>query len=315
MSDHALTDGVDRLAEADAALAAGRLDEALYLATGAVELLAAAHGPDHPDTANATLTVSAVYERAGEFAEARHAAMAATGSLDRHAGCGVSDVAMLRVNAMLAVGNLDRVLGDLDAASAILGRAVAVAEVELGPDHLATAGAYNTLGIVGKFAARFDDAERAYRRALAVYELHDDRLGMAAVLHNLAGLEHERGRPDAGIPFGERGLAMREAVLGPDHYEVAVVCGNLALALTRQAKTGAAEALYRRALAGKRVALGPDHPDLAVTLHNLGVLLVDTDRRNEGMELLHRAESVLAARLPEDHPRRAAVRGTLARLR
>lgn len=298
----ALTDGVDRLEQANAALAAGRIDDALHLATHAVDLLAAACGPDHPDTANARLTISAVHERAGEFDTARRFAVAAMNSLDLHAGCGVPEVAILRVNAMLAVGNLHRVLGDLGAAWALLGEAVIVAEDELGPDHPATAGAYNTLGIVGKFAARFDEAQAAYRRALACYERHDNQLGMAAVLHNLGGLEHERGRPEMGIAYAERGLALREAALGSGHIDVAADLGALGALFEQADRLFDAETAYRRALAVFESALGPHHYEVAVVCGNLALLLARQGKAEAAEALYRRALAGKRVALGANHP-------------
>lgn len=330
----------------------GRLDEALAHATEAVELLAAEGDPEHPEVANAGLAVALVHERAGRFRAARMVAAKAAAVLDRYPGSS-REVAILRVQAHVAVGNLDRVLGNLDAARTRLSRAVTIAEARLGRSHRETAVAYTAVGTVARLSARYAEAQVAYRRALACYE---DPLDMAVVLHNLGALEHERGQPEAGIALAQRGLTLRQSVrgpdhvdvaadlgalatlylsagrlddaegaylralvllekaLGPDHFEVSVLCGNFGLLLALQGKSMAAEKLYRRTLAGKTAVLGDDHPDLAVTLHNLGVLLVSSDRSKEGMATLRRAEALLAARMPKDHPRLAAVRTTLAAL-
>jgi tetratricopeptide (TPR) repeat protein len=341
--------GVATLAAARTALDAGDLSEALKLGVQAVELLTAESGSGHPDTANAHLTLVSVHEHAGRFAAAREAAATAVSLLDAYPASGVREVGVLRVRAQVALGNLDRILGDLDAAQTRLTHALAIAEAELALDDPEAGSVYNALGIVGKFTGRFDEAEANYRRALECHE--GNPLATAAVLHNLGGLEHERGRPAAGIPWAERGLAVRQQVRPPDHpdiaadlgalgslylsagrldeaeraylkaldifkaeYEIAVVRGNLAHLQARQGKTSPAEENYRAALAGKTAALGEDHPDVAVTLHNLGVLLFDTGRQAEGRELLARAEALVAARFPADHPRVLAVRRTLATL-
>ncbi len=339
-------DGVATLAAARAALDAGELTAAVTDGVRAVELLTVQSGAGHPDTANAHLTLAAVHEHAGRFAAAREAASTAVSILDGFPNSGVPEIAILRVRSQVALANLDRILGDLGAARERLKRALSIAEDEPGPD---AAGVYNALGIVGKYSGDFDQAEADYQRAL---ELHEGNpLATATVLHNLGGLEHERGRPELGIPWAERGLSMRRQVRREDHpevaadlgalgslylsagrlddaeraylkaieiftaeYEIAVVRGNLAHLQTRQGKLAAAEVNYRAALTGKIAALGDDHPDVAVTLHNLAVLLLDTGREDEGREFLLRAEALVTARFPDEHPRVLAVRRTLATL-
>ncbi|SMD21723.1 tetratricopeptide repeat protein [Kibdelosporangium aridum] len=338
-------DGVAVLAQARAALDSGDLSSARTLGERATELLAAECGAEHPDTANAQLLIASVHEQSGNFTEARRAATAALSTLDRYATNPLRAVAVLRVRAEIAVANLDRISGDLHAAHARMTRTLESLE----PGDPLSAGVHNVLGIVGKFTGQFDEAEAHYHRAL---ELHEpNSLGMAAILHNLGGLEHERGRPEAGIRWAERGLEIRRNVRPPDHpdiaadlgalgslylsagrlddaesafrqaieiftaeYEIAVARGNLAHLQARQGRIDQAEENYRAALAGKQKALGDDHPDVAVTFHNLGVLLFDSGRQAEGHELVNRAHDLLIARFPADHPRVVAVARTLATL-
>ncbi|SDW51866.1 Tetratricopeptide repeat-containing protein [Amycolatopsis xylanica] len=341
-------DGVTTLSAARAALNAGDLDAAFTEATRAVELLTAESGPKHPDIANAQLTLASVHERAGRFAAAREVAAVAVTTLDGFPRSGVREVGILRVRSQAALANLDRILGDLAGARTRLKLALSIAEAEA-VDGRETASVHNALGIVGKFSGDFEEAEAHYLLALECHE--GNPLGVAAVLHNLGGLEHERGRPERGIPWAENGLALRRRVRPEDHpevaadlgalgslylsagrledaeraylaalevfeaeYEIAVVRGNLAHLRARQGKVAEAEASYRAALAGKIAALGEDHPDVAVTLHNLAVLLLDSGREREGRELLLQAERLMTGRLPDDHPRVLAVRRTVATL-
>ncbi|RSM80720.1 tetratricopeptide repeat protein [Kibdelosporangium aridum] len=338
-------DGVAVLAQARAALDSGDLSSAKTLGERATELLTVECGAEHPDTANAQLLIASAHEQSGNFAEARRAATAALSTLDKYAAGSLRAVTILRVRAEIAVANLDRISGDLEAARTRMTRMLNSLE----PGDPIAAGVHNVLGIVGKFTGRFDEAEAHYRRALQLHE--PNSLGMASILHNLGGLEHERGRPEAGIPWAERGLEVRRNVRPPHHpdiaadlgalgslylsagrledaekafcqaieiftaeYEIAVVRGNLAHLQARQGRIEQAEENYRAALAGKRKALGDDHPDIAVTCHNLGVLLFDSGRQPEGRELVNRAHDLLTARFPADHPRVVAVARTLATL-
>ncbi|MCE7010681.1 tetratricopeptide repeat protein [Kibdelosporangium philippinense] len=338
-------DGVAVLAAARAALDSGDLPEATALGDNAIQVLAAECGAEHPDTANAQLLLASVHEQLGHFDQAKRSATIALSILDKYATSSLRTVMILRVRAEIAVANLDRISGDFEAARARMSTTLG----RLEPGDPLAAGVHNVLGIVGKFTGEFDEAQAHYLRAL---ELHEDNpLGMAAILHNLGGLEHERRRPEAGIPWAERGLEIRRNVRPPDHpdiaadlgalgslylsagrlddaekafrqaisiftadYEIAVVRGNLAHLQARQGRIEQAEDNYRAALAGKRKALGDDHPDIAVTAHNLGVLLFDAGRQAEGRELIEHALDLLTARFPADHPRVVAIARTLATL-
>jgi tetratricopeptide (TPR) repeat protein len=80
----------------------------------------------------------------------------------------------------------------IDEAEPHLRRALTLAEERLGPagpDHPDVAFVLNSLGVLYKYIGRYDEAERLYRRALAI----------------------------------------KENVLGPDHVDVALTLGNLAM--------------------------------------------------------------------------------------
>ena len=95
---------------------------------------------------------------------------------------------------------------------------------------------------------------------------------VAAVYHNLGGLEHARGRYARGEPFARRSVAIREKALGPDHPDVAADVAALAALLDGQGKYDEAEPLYRRALAVFERVFGPEHYEIAVNLNNLAAL-------------------------------------------
>jgi DNA-binding FadR family transcriptional regulator len=103
--------------------------------------------------AHAALAVSSRHERAGRFVLARGAAADAAAMLDRFPGRGDVELAIVRVQAHVAVGNLDRVLGDLDAARDRLVKAVTLAERVLGRTHRETGAAYTALGTAARLAA------------------------------------------------------------------------------------------------------------------------------------------------------------------
>jgi hypothetical protein len=61
---------------------------------------------------------------------------------------------------------------------------------------------------------------------------------------------------------------MREALLGPDHPEVALTANNLGVLLKARGDDDEARALYRRALAIFERVLGPGHPHTVTCREN-----------------------------------------------
>ncbi len=254
------------------------------------------------DAASTALADSTAHERAGRFAQARRAAADAAVILDRLRGLDARELAILRVQAQVAVGNLDRVLGELDAAKARLSRAVALAESVLGRRHRETAAAYTALGTVARLAADYDQAQLAYRRALSCYETESNPLDMAVILHNLAALEHERGYMRARIVLAERGLALRRAVRGPDHPDVGADLGALGALYLSVGDLDAAEGAYLRALVVLERALGAGHFEVSVLCGNLGLLLSLQGKAAAAEKLYRRALAGKARVLGDDHP-------------
>ncbi len=78
--------------------------------------------------------------------------------------------AALRVQSLTLRGGQLRDAGRYRVALPLLQEALALAEGAFGPDSLEAAAVLNQLGLLGKSDGRFDEAEAAYRRALAIFE-------------------------------------------------------------------------------------------------------------------------------------------------
>lgn len=124
----------------------------------------------------------------------------------------------------------------------------------LGPaEHAGLAVALNDLGLAleGQTPPAFAEAERLYRRALALQErkLGPRHAETGITLNNLAGALGARGRLAEAEPLLRRALAVLDAALGPESLKSANCASNLGDLLSARggAKTEA-QALYRRAL-------------------------------------------------------------------
>jgi tetratricopeptide (TPR) repeat protein len=163
-----------------------------------------------------------------------------------------------------------REAGDYPAAAAALRQTIADGEAAYGPDAVQLVGALNELGMVGKYAGHFAEAERAYQRALRIC-VNRGPAGagdMASVLHNLAGLAHARGDARSAETLARRGIAVRAALPGVDPLALAADRAALAAILIDLGRYDEARGLLSNAVGIYRER-GRPH-DLAVALHNLG---------------------------------------------
>ncbi len=164
--------------------------------------------------------------------------------------------------------------------------------------------AYLYLGMAYARTQRWELAEAAYRRGLAIRErtLGSGHPFVAETLNSLAVLYYHRGKFDQAEPLHRQALAIREKALGPEHLHVAQSLNNLALVYDDLGRYDQAEPLHRRALAIREKALGREHPLVAESLNNLAVLY-QTQGKFDQAEPLHRQALAIRERmLGPSHP-------------
>jgi tetratricopeptide (TPR) repeat protein len=164
--------------------------------------------------------------------------------------------------------------------------------------------AANRLALFLQAAALYPDAERLYRRALAIAQAShnpDDPI-VAIRLNNLADLLRITNRMAEAEPFCRRVLAIDEQIFGKNHPNVARDLNNLAQLLTDTDRLAEGEVLMRRALAIWEQSLGENHPNVAMCLSNLALLLRATNRPAEAESLLRRALAINERSYGPNHP-------------
>lgn len=127
--------------------------------------------------------------------------------------------------------------------------------------------------------------------ALAV-ALND--LGLA-VESQPAAREEDRSRFAEAERYYRRALAIQERLLGPRHGEVGITLNNLAGAMGAQGRLPQAEPVLRRALAVLDAALGAANAKAANCASNLGDLLAALGRPAEAAPFYKRALSAFEA--------------------
>jgi tetratricopeptide (TPR) repeat protein len=176
--------------------------------------------------------------------------------------------------------------------------------------------ALNTLGMAHKYQGNYLEGRRAYLGALALTRRRDDDpQALAALLHNLGGLEHARGRHARAEPFARRALDLRSRLLGTEHPDVARDLAALAAIVDGRRRHEEAESMHRRAIEILRRHLGVDHRDVAAALVNLAACLHAQGRDVEAERVAERAVRSSVVGFGAGHPHSRLAAANLAAIR
>jgi eukaryotic-like serine/threonine-protein kinase len=134
---------------------------------------------------------------------------------------------------------------------------------------------------------------------------------LAQSLNDLGVARGQRAELAASRAALAEALAMRRAILGENHPDVAISHSELGRTLFDQGRLDEAEAHFRAALAIRRKALGPAHHETATSMSDLGLLLRQKGDR-AGAEALFR--ETLAVTRKSSGPKHPDVGTALANL-
>ena len=217
-----------------------------------------------------------------------------------------SDVVRILVQSLNNLGLHERDSGKYDAAEPLYLEALQLAQRWLGETDLDTAMVLNSLGMWCKFTGRFERGRQVYQQALDILRHNlgadDSHSEIAALFHNLGGLEHTAGNFAAGEPFARKSVEIRRRAVGETHPDYAADVGGLAALVADQGRHDEAESLYREALVIFERVYGDDHYEIAVLLHNLAAVEVARERLDSAWDLYERAAEMKARWLGSDHP-------------
>lgn len=157
-------------------------------------------------------------------------------------------------------------------------------------DPASLAPAHCGVGHVQREQGEHAHAQRAYRRALALYTAQGDREGQAKLLANLGGLAHERGEIAAARRLHERALALYRE-LG-NARGAAVVLHNTGLIIQEQGALPEAQATFEEAYRlhvahGHRRFEGIAHFDLAGLFFESELPAQARAQADAALQLLH----------------------------
>jgi eukaryotic-like serine/threonine-protein kinase len=163
--------------------------------------------------------------------------------------------------------------------------------------QLAIGRAYGALGLFSSARPHFEQA-LAQRRG----STPGRSIELADALDQMGRNRASEGRFEDGIKLGMEGVAIREAVQGPRHPDVAAALARVASMHIQKAREDTARALLERALDIQRSATPRDARAMAITLRQLGLVATNTDRKEEALARYREAVEVARASLGADHP-------------
>jgi len=165
------------------------------------------------------------------------------------------------------------------------------------------AATLNGLGNLLRVEGHYLEAEGFLRRAISLEEKAGEpaRLDLAFTLNSLGALYCNIKEPWRATPLLERGLDIREQILGSKHPLITSSLDNLADALIQQRRLDQAETLYRRSLSILETQSDPSL--LAMTRCKLADLYFRKLRKLPHAEELYLQALLAWRRAPEhDHP-------------
>ena len=201
------------------------------------------------------------------------------------------------------IGNLYRVLGNLQQAKEHHERALAMDLKHLDPEHVDVARCYVNLGNVYCELGDLQQAKEHHKRALAIYLKHLDpeHVDVARCYTNLGIVYRELGDLQQAKEHHKRALAIYMKHLDPEHVDVASCYVNLGNVYHELGNLQRAKEHYEHALAIYMKHLDPEHVNVASCYTNLGAVHVKLGDLQQAKEHLEHALAIYLKHLDPEH--------------
>ncbi|MTV36576.1 tetratricopeptide repeat protein [Duganella radicis] len=255
-------------------------------------------GPAWADVSELNEQVAQLYER-GQYPQA---IVVAQQALSEAEGTGATTSTIITCVSNLAL--MYRSAERYEEALPLYQRALALSEVEAGPEHPDTAERASRLGRLYKLMGRYDDALTLFQRALDIDEkaLGPGHADTVQDLSYLAGAYRSKEQYSEALWRYRKVLDLREQATQPDDEALSVSVYNVAGVLRAMGNYNEALPLYQRSLAIQEKISGPNDPQTATAINNLAGLYEAQGRYAEALPLYQRALSIDERALGADHP-------------
>jgi len=221
----------------------------------------------------------------------------------------------LRITVLVELGDCHRRAGRYPAARAALHRAQHLIDAADPVDPGQAAALATMQGIIAKELGEYHQAATYYATVGRIHDQTGTTLANAATLqHNLAGLDHIRGRYPQAESHARRAVQLRRQAPASTEVDIAMDLAVLAAALAGQHRHHEARELFEQAMAACQRARPPRRYEIAVHLHNLATIDQATGEPERAEQRYRQALALKAELLGPDHPETALVANNLATL-
>ncbi|MCP4548432.1 MAG: tetratricopeptide repeat protein [bacterium] len=257
----------------------GQYDAAEPLLEKALGIRRLIHDGDHTEVAESLNSSGDVLYYRGQYEQAESCYLEALGMQQRISGERHMSVADTLVNlAIVNEGN-----GDSETARTHYQQALEMQGQAPVREHARAALNLAYYADYLRSTAKYDEADRIYRKALAIQR---NALDEATILNFHGMLLYSVGRPEEAEVNFRKSLVTRNRILGGEHPDAIEVKNNLALALEARGGYREAEGIYRDALSAMVREYGEDNYLVANIRSNLALLLIKTYQHDEAGERL-----------------------------
>ena len=171
-------------------------------------------------------------------------------------------------------------------------------------DFQIKAGLYSRLGRTSGYLSEFEDAEKYFEEAIALYKAYPEGStdDLAEALYAYAVVFRDQGKFGEAESTAKDLLAIQTRILGKEHPRVFHSMNLLGGILASMGNNDAAEQVHLEALELQEKTLGSLHPNTLNLLNGLGTNYVNMGDYQKATYYLRRAEKMQTEILGEDHP-------------
>ncbi len=138
----------------------------------------------------------------------------------------------------------------------------------LGKQHPNTIADGAALGSILHGLNQWDEASTFFEEAIAFFEQRLEHYEVAINLNNLAASLQAKGELQQAELAYRRALAIKQKLFGGEHPDIGISLNNLAVLLQQSGKTNQAKELFAQALTIFDKTLGADHPNTRLCREN-----------------------------------------------
>jgi serine/threonine protein kinase len=220
---------------------------------------------------------------------------------------------LLQAEILGTLGFTYRGVGEYAQAVALLQRAAALYQRNLGTDEPDTLTTLNNLGWAYRDAGKLSEAIRLFEQIRdAQTKLGPGHPDTLKTLNNLAVAYDDAGKLPEAIRLFEQVRDAQAQKLGADHPHSLTTLGNLAVAYGAAGKLPEAIRLFEQVRDAQEKKLGLDHPDTLITLNSLAGAYQAAGKLPVAIRLFEQVRDAQEKKLGLDHPLSLITLGNLA---